>query len=74
MDPIQSYCVEHGLPPLTILVVQQSTGLPGAGFTAASALEFAKQQLAVFELDWLGHGNPGPEDLEGAAKPTPSKG
>lgn len=62
LDPIQSYCVEHGLPPLTILVVQQGTGLPGAGFKAASALEFAKQQLAVFEFDWLGHGNPGPGD------------
>lgn len=29
--PIQYFCKQRGLPPLTILVVNQSTGLPGKG-------------------------------------------
>ena len=60
LEPIQSYRLFEGLPPLTILVVQQSSGLPGGGFTAAGAAEFAAQQLAVFDFDWLAHGNPDP--------------
>jgi hypothetical protein len=47
----RTHPVHNGLPPLTILVVQRSTGLPDAQFTAASALEFATQQFAVFEFD-----------------------
>ena len=29
LEPIQSYCIIERLPPLTILVVRQETGLPG---------------------------------------------
>ena len=29
LEPIQSYCIVERLPPLTILVVRQETGLPG---------------------------------------------
>jgi len=32
LEPIQSYCIERRLPPLTILVVKADTGLPGSGF------------------------------------------
>src|SRR5947209_16378988 len=35
LEPVQSYCLLHGLPPLTAIVVQESTGLPGLGFTAS---------------------------------------
>ena len=31
LEPIQSYCLLRQLPPLTILVVQEATGIPGAG-------------------------------------------
>ena len=41
LEPIQSYCIAHGLPPLTVLVVQQESGLPGPGFTAKHASQFA---------------------------------
>ncbi len=74
LEPIQSYCQLNSLPPLTILVVQQESGLPGSGFTAASASELASAQEKVFAFDWLKHGNPGPEQLEKAVTQLPSNG
>lgn len=67
LEPIQSYCMVHGLPPLTVLVVQQESGMPGSGFTGASAGDLAKAQMGVFAEDWLARRNPNPEALEEAA-------
>ena len=64
LAPIQAYCVHHKLPPLTVLVVQKSTGLPGEGFTAAQAVQTASDQARVFDYDWLEHGNPQPNGFE----------
>lgn len=72
LEPIQSYCLMEKLPPLTILVVQQETGLSGSGFTGASAPEFARAQAEVFAKDWLEHGNPQPDKLASAAQQRPS--
>ena len=58
LEPIQAYCQTRNLPPLTVLVVQKETGLPGAGFTAAQAVQVATDQSKVFDFDWLKHGNP----------------
>ena len=74
LEPIQSYCITNGLPPLTILVVQQESGLPGPGFTGASASDLGKAQMAVFSMDWLAHGNPNPQALEDAVVRNPSNG
>jgi hypothetical protein len=74
LEPIQSYCLISGLPPLTILVVQQSSGLPGSGFTGASASELARAQIAVFAHDWMALGNPGADTLETAVRERPSIG
>ncbi len=74
LEPIQSYCLIEKLPPLTILVVQQESGLPGSGFTGAKATEYAKDQMRVFAFDWIEHGNPQPEKLELAAQQYPSNG
>jgi hypothetical protein len=74
LEPIQSYCLINGLPPLTILVVQQDSGLPGSGFTGTTAPEFAKAQAEVFAFDWLKHGNPQPEKFEEAVRQLPSNG
>jgi hypothetical protein len=74
LEPIQSYCLIKGLPPLTVLVVQQQSGLPGHGFTGASATDFASAQAAVFGFDWLEHGNPQPDILEVAVVERPSIG
>jgi hypothetical protein len=74
LEPIQSYCLINGLGPLTILVVQQDSGLPGSGFTGSTAPEFAKSQAEVFAFDWLKHGNPQPDKLEEAVRQLPSNG
>ncbi|MEH6565491.1 MAG: hypothetical protein V7756_09235 [Halopseudomonas sp.] len=74
LEPIQSYCLIEKLPPLTILVVQQESGLPGAGFTGAKATEYTKNQMKVFAFDWVEHGNPQSEKLENAAQQQPSNG
>ncbi|MFN7123080.1 MAG: hypothetical protein ACK4NM_13720 [Hydrogenophaga sp.] len=74
LEPIQSYCLTKDLPPLTVLVVKQETGLPGSGFTGASAHDLGAAQAKVFNFDWLSHGNPGPEELEKAVKSRPSNG
>jgi len=74
LEPIQSYCLIEGMPPLTILVVQQKTGLPGSGFTGAKVPEYGENRMKVFSFDWLGHGNPQAEKLEQAAQQQPSNG
>jgi hypothetical protein len=74
LEPVQSYCIVHSLPPLTVLVVQQESGLPGSGFTGASAADLAKAQMSVFSHDWLAFGNPNPEALEASVVQRPSNG
>jgi hypothetical protein len=66
LEPIQSYCRNKKLPPLTILVVSRKTGLPGSGFNAAS--DIPKHQIKVFGYDWLKHSCPKPEEFEKAVK------
>ncbi len=35
LDPVMLYCQANSLPPLTVLVVNQETGKPGAGLADA---------------------------------------
>jgi hypothetical protein len=72
LEPIQSYCLINNLPPLSILVISEQTGIPGTGFIAAQ--DIPKTQVAVFGFDWLSHSTPPPEVLEQAAKQLPSNG
>lgn len=74
LEPIQSYCIQEGLPPLTSIVIQQETGLPGSGFIGATAETLSFAHSAVFTTDWLDHGNPQPERLENAVNARPSNG
>jgi hypothetical protein len=74
LEPIQSYCLLKELPPLTILVVQQDSGLPGPGFTGANKAEHARAYMDVYKYNWLEHGNPQPEKLEEAVLKRPSNG
>ena len=53
---IQEHCKRKKLPPLTALVVLESTGLPGSGFNAANRRLLA--QARVFVFDWLEIDNP----------------
>jgi len=74
LEPIQSYCLLEKLPPLTILVVQQDSGVPGTGFTGTNPAEYAKAYMEVYEYDWLEHGSPKAEKLEQAIQKLPSNG
>lgn len=55
-----------------MLVVQQDSGMPGSGFTGASAGDLARAQSQVYAFDLPEHGNPGVEKLEQAVKQLPS--
>lgn len=72
LEPIQSYCLLNELPPLTILVVQSDSGMPGSGFIAASDIPRIQQRVVAF--DWIQHGAPSPEALQSAAQARPSNG
>lgn len=70
LEPIQSYCLLHELPPLTILVVKKDSGSPGPGFIAAGNIPRDRQR--VFEYDWRARGCPTPENFEHAVRERPS--
>ena len=53
---IQYYCQQQELPPLTLLVVQQESGLPGNGLVVS---DFARSLQEVFKFDWFSHIAPG---------------
>ena len=65
LSPIQDYCIQNGLPPLTALVVSEKTGLPSEGFIAAQ--DVLPAQTRVFVYDWLSRTTPTPEDFEQAS-------
>lgn len=48
--PIQDYCIEKGLPPLTSIIVSKHTGQPGSGFQWGGAIDDAQQR--AFSFDW----------------------
>ena len=72
LEPIQSYCLLNDLPPLSVLVVNKKTGLPGIGFVAADDL--ATALIEVFERDWRNVGCPTPDALLDAVRRFPSNG
>ncbi len=72
LEPIQSYCLLNKRPPLTVLVVSDSTGLPGRGFIAAA--DVPKALVDVFAFDWLKHGAPTPQEFAAALAQRPSNG
>jgi alkylated DNA nucleotide flippase Atl1 len=62
---IMYYCQQENLPPLTVIVVNQKTGLPGDGLTNA---DLNADREAVFQYDWFGVFPPTPEELDQAHK------
>ena len=67
--PIQSYCLENSLPPLTVLIVSDQSGMPGVGFIAAQDIPAA--QVQVFRHPWLEAQAPTVEQLEMAYQSNP---
>lgn len=52
LGPIMWLCEDNGWPPLTVLVVNQGTGLPGEGLTTIENVNTDREQ--VFNFDWFG--------------------
>lgn len=71
LEPIQSYCLLHKLPALTVLVVNNE-GRPGTGFIAAENVPAEQQR--VFRHDWQEEATPQPEALLAAVRQLPSCG
>jgi putative restriction endonuclease len=61
---IQGYCLEEGLPPLTILIIN-SSGKPGTGFIAYDLSHFERGLEKVWDFDWQSIGNPFEFSLSG---------
>ena len=60
---IMFYCQQNNLPPLTVIVVNQKTGLPGKGLTDA---DLNADRETVFNYDWFDLYPPSPEELASA--------
>lgn len=55
---IQDYCIDHELPPLTILVINKSEGKPGDGFTAWDVEDIDNGLDQVYNFNWNNYQNP----------------
>ena len=64
LGPIMFLCEEKNLPPLTVLVVNKETGLPGEGLTTLENVNRDREK--VFAHDWFGVDPPGTDDFERA--------
>ena len=66
LGPIMYYCRSQQLPPLTILVVNQDTGLPGSGLTTLQNVNLDRER--VFAHDWFQMEPPEAADFERATR------
>jgi len=57
--PLQDYCMEKELPPLTSIVIQKRTGIPGPGFVAWEG-NIADAHDRVFAFPWTSIPRPFP--------------
>lgn len=64
LGPIMFYCEQNNFPPLTVLVVNQETGLPGEGLTTLE--EVNSDRESVFAFDWFGIEPPETDDFQEA--------
>lgn len=71
LRPIQQYCSENKFPPLTSIIVNKGTGLPGDGFIAAENVPLA--QIQTFSRDWLDQQAPSAEQLADAYSRAPAR-
>lgn len=66
LGPIQDYCLEEKLPPLTILV-HSTSGLLGIGFIAHGRDDLDGGVNAVWQHDWKSQQNPFDFSIQGAS-------
>ena len=48
------YCIDHELPPLNVIVVNQQTGQPGVDVVLSPGSSVHQDQRRVFRHDWFG--------------------
>lgn len=58
---IAFYCNANGLPPLTCLVVNKETGLPGIGIPVSADLNMLREE--VYQFDWYSIFPPTEEEM-----------
>lgn len=58
LGPIQSYCLDLRLPPLTAVVVSKSDAAPGSGFVGWNIDDLEHGHEAVFSFNWDKEPNP----------------
>lgn len=51
LGPIMWHCEDKDFPPLTVLVVNQETGLPGEGLSTIENVN--EDRESVFNFDWF---------------------
>jgi len=61
LELVMRYCERNELPPLTVLVVNQDTGRPGAGLSTLEELNRDRER--VFNQDWFRQVPPRAEDF-----------
>lgn len=66
LAPVMYYCREHQLPPLTVLVVNRETGLPGEGLTTLENVN--RDRESVFAYGWFQMEPPETGDFEEATR------
>jgi hypothetical protein len=67
LAPIMFYCQQHKVPPLTVLVVNQDTELPGHGFEKGSHLDLNGLRRTVYMHNWFAVPFPSETDFEKAS-------
>jgi hypothetical protein len=63
---IMTWCRENGLEPLTVLVVNDATGVPGEGLTTVPLRDWPAAQQKVFDFNWFSIMPPSLPELEEA--------
>lgn len=58
LGPIQDYCMDHRLPPLTSIVISKATSEPGGGFIAWDIQNLPAAHQAVYNFNWSSLVNP----------------
>ncbi len=58
LDLIQTHCIDHNMPPLTVLVVSKDTGKPGAGFNRNYCPDLNQGLREVSNYNWDQEENP----------------
>jgi len=64
LAPIMWLCEDREWPPLTVLVVNQNSGLPGDGLTTIENVNADREK--VFNFDWFGVVPPSLQDFTSA--------